>query len=103
MEDAKLAARQCVINALAVVNSLQDGLIDRVSGVMRIGAFVSSDTSFTDQPLIANAASDFLVDLFGERGRHIRAAVGVNVLPLDAPVEIEFIFWAIPEMDTTQT
>lgn len=93
IEQTKLAARQCVINALAAVNSLPGG-IDQISGVARVGAFISSDTSFTQQPQIANGASEFLLELFGDSGKHVRAAVGVNTLPLDAAVEIEFIFEA---------
>ena len=59
---------------------------------MRVGAFVSSDDRFTQQPQVANGASEFLLELFGDAGKHVRAAVGVNTLPLDASVEIEFIF-----------
>ena len=93
VESAKAAARQCVINALAAVNSLPNG-IDQLAGVVRVGAFVNSDPTFTQQPQIANGASEFLLELFGESGKHVRAAVGVNTLPLDAAVEIEFIFEA---------
>jgi enamine deaminase RidA (YjgF/YER057c/UK114 family) len=93
LEQARLAARQCVINALAAVVAVE-GKIDHLTGVVRVGAFVSSDTSFTEQPKVANGASEFLIELFGEAGRHVRAAVGVNTLPLDAAVEIEFIFEA---------
>ena len=93
IEQAKLAARQCVINALSVVNTLPGGL-DRISGVVRVGAFVNSDPTFTQQPQVANGASELLLELFGDAGKHTRAAVGVNTLPLDAAVEIEFIFEA---------
>ncbi|HET6248127.1 MAG TPA: RidA family protein [Tepidisphaeraceae bacterium] len=88
---AKMAARQCVINALSAVKTVE-GRIDHLSGVVRVGAFVSSDTSFTQQPAVANGASEFLIELFGEAGKHVRAAVGVNTLPLDASVEVEFLF-----------
>jgi enamine deaminase RidA (YjgF/YER057c/UK114 family) len=91
IEQARLAARQCVLNALAAVNTLPGG-IEQLTGVVRVGAFVSSDSSFTQQPQVANAASELLVELFGESGKHVRAAVGVNTLPLDASVEIEFVF-----------
>jgi enamine deaminase RidA (YjgF/YER057c/UK114 family) len=97
IETAKAAARQCVVNALASVVALGDGLFDRLAGVVRVGAFVSSDAGFTQQPQIANGASEFLVELFGDAGKHVRAAVGVNTLPLDAAVEIEFIFLLAPE------
>jgi enamine deaminase RidA (YjgF/YER057c/UK114 family) len=88
IDQAKLAARQCVINALGAV----EGSIDQIVGVVRVGVFVSSDTSFTQQPLVANGASELLLELFGEAGKHVRAAVGVNTLPLDASVEVEVIF-----------
>jgi len=90
IEAAKAAAKQCVINALAAAATVTP--LDQITGVLRVGAFVSSDTSFTAQPQVANGASEFLLELFGETGKHVRAAVGVNTLPLDASVEIEFIF-----------
>jgi len=89
-EEAKAAAKQCVINALAAVNSVIS--VDSIVQVVRLGAFISSDVGFTQQPLIANGASDFLIELLGDAGKHVRAAVGTNTLPLDASVEIEFIF-----------
>ena len=91
VEQAKLAARQCVINALGAVETLEGG-VDQIAGVVRVGAFVACDAGFEQQPTIANAASDLLIELFGERGRHARAAVGTNALPLGASVEIEFLF-----------
>jgi enamine deaminase RidA (YjgF/YER057c/UK114 family) len=93
LEDAKAAARQCVVNALAAVNTLPRG-IDQLTGVVRVGAFVSCDPAFTQQPQVANGASEFLIEIFGEAGRHARAAVGVPSLPLDAAVEVDFIFEA---------
>ena len=93
IDQAKAAARQCVINALAAVRAVE-GSVDQITGVVRVGAFVSSDTSFTEQPKVANGASEFLIELFGEPGKHVRAAVGVNTLPLDASVEVEFVFSA---------
>jgi enamine deaminase RidA (YjgF/YER057c/UK114 family) len=92
IEQAKAAARQCVINALAAVQTLGPDALDQLRGVVRVGCFVSSDNGFTAQPQIANGASEFLIELFGDAGKHARAAVGVNTLPLDASVEIEFIF-----------
>ena len=89
-EQAKAAARQCVINALAAAATVAP--IDQITGVLRVGAFVASDATFTQQPQVANGASELLLEIFGEAGKHVRAAVGVNVLPLDASVEIEFIF-----------
>jgi enamine deaminase RidA (YjgF/YER057c/UK114 family) len=93
IEQAREAAKQCVINALAAVKAVE-GSIESLAGVARVGAFISSDVSFTEQPKVANAASELLQELFGESGKHARAAVGVNTLPLDAAVEIEFIFIA---------
>jgi len=93
IDDARQAARQCLVNALAAVNTLPGG-IEQVVGVARVGVLVSSDREFTQQPQIANAASELLLELFGDDGRHARAAVGVASLPLDAAVEIEFVFIA---------
>ncbi len=90
IDDAKAAARQCVVNALAAARTVVD--LDKIAGVVRVGVFVSSDPTFTQQPLIANAASELLREIFGDAGQHARAAVGVASLPLDAAVEIEFIF-----------
>src|SRR5438045_2193423 len=91
LEDARAAARQCVINALAAVQVIAGG-IDVIIGVARVGAFISSDDTFTDQPKIADAASELLKEIFGDAGQHARAAVGVNTLPRNAAVEIEIIF-----------
>mgnify|MGYP000232908235 CR=1 FL=1 len=93
LEQAQAAARQCVINALGAVAAIE-GTVDRIAGVVRVGAFIASDATFTEQPKVANAASELLLQIFGDAGRHARAAVGTNVLPLDASVEIEFIFAA---------
>ena len=68
------------------------GDVNQITGVARVGAFISSDTNFTEQPKVANGASEFLLEVFGDAGKHVRAAVGVNTLPLDAAVEVEFIF-----------
>lgn len=93
VEQAQAAARQCVVNALAAVETLPGG-IDALSGVVRLGVFVQCDDGFDAQPKIANAASELLLELFGDAGRHARAAVGTNALPLNASVEIEFLFEA---------
>lgn len=87
IEDAAAAARQCVLNGIAAAMS-----VGEVRGVVRVGAFVQSDDGFDGQPKVANGASDLLLELFGDNGRHARAAVGTNALPLDASVEVEFIF-----------
>jgi enamine deaminase RidA (YjgF/YER057c/UK114 family) len=91
IDEAVLAARQCVINALAAIQAIE-GSVDHLTGVLRVGAFVHSSAGFTAQPRIANGASELLLELFGESGKHVRSAVGVFTLPLDAAVEIEFVF-----------
>jgi len=92
VEDAQAAARQCVLNGLAVLKAELDGDLSRLVRVVRIGVFVQSDDDFFAQPQVANGASEFLLELLGDAGRHARAAVGVNALPLNASVEIEFTF-----------
>ncbi len=91
VEDAARAARQCALNALAAVQMIEGG-IDVLGGVARVGVFVSSDAGFTDQPAVANGASEFFLEVFGDAGKHVRAAVGVNTLPRDASVEVEVLF-----------
>ena len=91
IDEAIDAARQCAVNALAAVQML-DGGVDQLIGVARVGVFVSSDATFTDQPKIANGASELFMQVLGESGKHARAAVGVNTLPRDASVEVEVIF-----------
>lgn len=92
IEDGYAAARQCGINALAALNNVIAGDWSRVAQVVRLGGFVASAEGFTDQPKVINGASDFMVEVFGEQGRHARAAVGVAELPLGAAVEVEFSF-----------
>ena len=91
VEDATRAARQCVLNALAVLAGEVQGNLDRVRQIVRLGVFVASDPGFTDQPTIANGASELLVEIFGDAGRHARAAVGSVALPLGATVEVEMV------------
>lgn len=90
-EDAKAYARTCALNALAAAAGAAGG-IDKLGGVLRVGGFVASDPSFSGQPGVINGSSDVLGEIFGEAGIHARAAVGVAVLPLDSPVEVEVIF-----------
>jgi len=90
-EDAAVYARQCVLNGLAAARSAI-GSLDRITRVVKVVGFVASDPAFTGQPSVINGASELLHDIFGEAGQHARSAVGVAVLPLDSPVEIEFIF-----------
>ena len=88
---AKALARQCVLNGLAAARSAI-GSLDRITRVVKVVGFVASDPSFTGQPGVINGASELLGEIFGDSGAHARSAVGVAVLPLDAPVEIEFVF-----------
>lgn len=90
-EDAQELARLCALNALAAVRGVV-GSLDKISQVVKVTAFIASDPSFGGQPGVANGASVFLGRVFGDIGIHVRSAVGVAVLPLDAPVEIEFVF-----------
>ena len=88
---AAAAARQCVINALAVLAAALDGDLDRVRRIVRLGVFVASDPGFDGQPQVANGASELLIEIFGDAGRHARAAVGSVGLPLGATVEVDLI------------
>lgn len=90
-EDAKGYARTCALNALAAAAAAAGG-VDKLGGVLRVGGFVASDPSFTGQPLVINGASEVLAEIFGDSGKHARAAVGVPVLPMDTPVEVEVTF-----------
>lgn len=89
-EDAKSLAATCAINALAALKSVI-GDLDRVTRIVKVVGFVASDPSFTGQPGVINGASELLGEVFGEAGIHARSAVGVSVLPLDSPVEVELI------------
>ncbi len=91
VEAAREAARQTVINALSVIRGYLGGL-DTLRRCIRLTGYVSSTPGFFRQPDVLNAASDLLYELMGERGRHTRVAVGVEVLPLNSPIEVEFIF-----------
>jgi enamine deaminase RidA (YjgF/YER057c/UK114 family) len=84
------AARLCTINALAQLKSSL-GSLNGIKRVIKLTGFVNADPSFTDHAKVLNGASDLLVAIFGEKGKHVRAAVGVSSLPLDSAVEIEFI------------
>lgn len=90
MEAGKAAARQCAINVLAQLQGAA-GDLERLERLVKITVFVASAPGFTEQHLVANGASDFLVEVLGERGKHARSAVGVAALPLNAAVEIEAI------------
>lgn len=91
VEDAAAAARQCAINGLAVVRATLGGF-DRLRRAVSLTCFVACGAGFGEQPKVANGASDLLVDVLGEAGRHARAAVGAASLPLNAAVEVAFEF-----------
>lgn len=89
-EDAQRFAAICAVNALAAVKSVI-GDLDRITRIVKVVGFVSSDPSFTGQPGVINGASELLGRVLGDAGQHARSAVGVSVLPLDSPVEVELI------------
>jgi enamine deaminase RidA (YjgF/YER057c/UK114 family) len=91
METARECARQCTLNGLAAAKQAI-GSLSKIRQVVRVGVFVACEAGFADQPKVGNGASELLVEIFGESGRHARAAVGTNALPLNVPVEIEFLF-----------
>lgn len=90
LEDAQSAARICAINILAQLKA-NLGSLDRVSKIVRVSGFVNSASDFTEHPKIINAASDLFFEIFGEKGKHTRIAVGVSSLPLNSTVEIDMI------------
>lgn len=92
VEEARAAAKLCAINLLSQLRAACGGNLDRVKQCVRLGIFVNSADDFTDQPKIANGASDLMVEVFGAAGKHARAAVGVNTLPLGVCVEVDGIF-----------
>ncbi|HJP69283.1 MAG TPA: RidA family protein [Sphingomicrobium sp.] len=99
-EDAELeagqqAARRCGIMLLAQIKTAL-GSLDRVERIVKLGVFVNSAPSFTDQPKVANGASELMLDVFGDVGRHARSAVGVAVLPLGVAVEVDAIVAVMP-------
>jgi enamine deaminase RidA (YjgF/YER057c/UK114 family) len=90
IEEGQSAARRCALQALAALRDAL-GSLDRVRAIARLDVFVASAPGFTDQPKVANGASDVLVEVFGEEGRHARASVGVSELPLGVPVEVAVV------------
>lgn len=91
LDEAREEARVATVNALSVLKS-HLGSLDKVKRCVKITGYIASEPDFTEQPKVLNAASDLLFEIFGEKGRHVRSAIGVNVLPLNSPLEIEFIF-----------
>ncbi len=91
IEDGQKAARACAINLLAQVKAAL-GDLDKVTRVVRLGGFINSAAGFTDGPKVMNGASDLMVAVFGDKGKHARSTVGVAALPADATVEVEGLF-----------
>lgn len=92
LEEAQASAKLCAINILAQVNVALGGDLSRIKRLVRLGGFVNCTADFTQQPAVINGASDFMVAVLGDAGKHARAAVGVNSLPLGVSVEIDAIF-----------
>jgi enamine deaminase RidA (YjgF/YER057c/UK114 family) len=90
IEEGQAAARQCMINCLAVLK-WHLGSLDKIKKVVKVLGFVNSAPGFSDQPYVMNGASELLVEVFGEKGKHARSAIGTNELPFDTPVEVEII------------
>ena len=90
VEEGQEAAKLCTINALAQLKSTL-GSLDKIRRFIKVSGFVNCDPSFRNHPQVINGASDFIVQLFGEKGRHSRSTIGASSLPLDSAVEIEFI------------
>jgi enamine deaminase RidA (YjgF/YER057c/UK114 family) len=90
IENAQKAAKLCAINALAQLKA-ELGDLDKIKKIIKISGFVNSEQNFSEHPKVINAASDFLYDVFGEKGKHSRIAIGVNSLPLDSTVELDMI------------
>ena len=88
VDEANKAARTCTLNALAAIKGVI-GDLDRIKQIVRVVGYVASVPTFTQQPAVVNGASELLLDIFGENGKHARSAVGMAVLPLNASVEIE--------------
>ena len=92
VEDGIKAARLCAINILAQVKAALDGDLERISQCLKLGGFVNAVPDFTDHPAVINGASDLMVEVLGDRGRHARFAVGAGGLPLNVAVEVDAIF-----------
>lgn len=91
LDAAQAAARLCAINLIAQIKAACDGDLSKLRRIVKLGGFVNADPDFTDIPKVINGASDLMVEVFGEAGRHARSAVGVAVLPLGAAVEVDAV------------
>jgi len=96
LEEGQEAARLCALNILSQLKAACDGDLERIARVVKLGVFVACTPEFTDQPKVANGASDLFVELMGEIGRHARFAVGAPSLPLGVPVEIDAVVELMP-------
>ena len=92
LEEGQAAARLCALNIIAVLSQACDGDLDRVSRCVKLGGFVNCPPDFGQQPQVINGASDLMVEVFGDKGRHARFAVGAPVLPFDVAVEVDAVF-----------
>ena len=92
VEQGQQAARICGLNILAQLNNALGGDLDRVKRCVKLNVFINSVNDFTEQPKVANGVSDLMVEVFGDAGKHARAALGVNVLPLNVAVEADAVF-----------
>ena len=90
IDDAKKVASICVVNALGHLE-LELGSLENIKRIVKVTGYVNCESSFTEHPRVVNGASDLLLDIFGDLGRHTRVAVGTNSLPLDSPVELDMI------------
>lgn len=90
--DGQAAARLCALNLVAHLKNALGGDLDRVVGCVRLGGFVNAMPDFTQAPLVVNGASDLIVEIFGDKGKHVRTAVCTNVLPGNVAVEVDGIF-----------
>lgn len=96
IEEAQEAARICILNRLAVVKA-EVGSLDKITKIVALGGFVNSPTDFYDHPKVINGASDLLLEIFGEMGKHSRTALGAAALPLNVAVEINAVIEVEPE------
>ncbi len=92
LEEGQRAAQLCALNILAQVSAALDGQLDRIARCVKLGGFVACTPDFTDHPKVINGASDLMLQVLGDAGKHARAAVGVPSLPLGAAVEVEAVF-----------
>lgn len=92
VEDGMAAARLCGLNLISQVRAALEGDLDRITRVVKLGGFVNGTPEFTDHPKVLNGASDLMVEVFGDAGKHTRSAVGVEALPLGVSVEVDGIF-----------